>query len=366
MNVEVTQENLARALSVVGRIAGVRTTLPILANILIATNGKLLKLSATNLEIGVTHLTTAKVTKDGSVTVPARLMSEFISSLPPKNVSLTTDGQKLVIKADSFESTINGVASDEFPAIPEIKNGGSLSLPATELKSALSQVLFAASTDETRPVLTATYFHAHDGYIYLVATDSYRLAERRLIKLPKDIESPALLIPARSLSELQRIIDDSEQTVELGWDDAQAEMRFGNTTLISRLIDGKYPAYKELIPASGDIGFSIGRDELTRITKVASLFARESAGGVTLQIDESNQTVSIHSVASQIGENTSSASANVKGGGEITLNSRYLIEALNAMHSSEVTFTASGKVNPCVLSAKDEPDYIHVIMPLRS
>lgn len=367
MNVDVTQENLARALSVVGRVAGVRTTLPILANILITTSGKLLRLSATNLEIGVTHLTTAKVTKDGSITVPARLMSEFINSLPPKNVSLTTEGQKLIIKAESFESTINGVAADEFPAIPEIKNGGSLVLPAAELKAALSQTIFAASSDETRPVLTAVYLYVHDGAICLAATDSYRLAERKLLKLPKDVVGgPSLLIPARSLAELQRIIDDGEENVELDWDDAQAELRFGNTTLVTRLIDGKYPAYKELIPTKGEISFSIGRDELTRITKVASLFARESAGGVTLQIDETKQTVSIHSVASQIGENTSTASAQVKGGGEITLNSRYLIEALNAMNSAEVTFTASGKVNPCVLTAKEEPDYLHVIMPLRS
>jgi DNA polymerase-3 subunit beta len=366
MEVELTQENLARALNLVGRVAGTRATLPVLSNILIKTSNQQLGLAATNLEIGVTHLASAKITKPGSITVPARLMVEFINSLPPSNVSIGTDGQKLLIKAGQFQSTINGVASEEFPAIPEVKNGRGLQLPAGELKAALAQVIFAASGDETRPVLTACYLHAHNGALYLVATDSYRLAERRLMKLGKNDPQPELLIPARSLAELLRIIDDSQETVELAWDDAQAELRYGQTTLVSRLIDGKYPSYRDLIPKKGEIGFSIARDELLRITKVASLFARESAGGITLTIDEGQKEVRIHSVASQIGENTSAASAEVQGGGEVTLNSRYLIEALGAINASEVTFTASGKVNPCVLSAKDEPDYLHVIMPLRS
>ena len=275
MKVEVTQENLHAGLSIVGRVAGVRTTLPILANILISTDGKQLRLAATNLEIGIVHHIGAKITEAGSLTVPARLMHEFIASLPPSNVSLETDGQKLLIKASQFESTINGIASDEFPSIPEIKSEHHLTLPASEFKTALNQTIFAASSDETRPVLTAVYMYRTNPAICLAATDSYRLAERKLTPAAKSPEQPKLLIPARSLNEIQRIIDERGETIELSWDDAQTQLKYGKTTIVSRLIDGAYPAYQDLLPKESEITFTINREELLRVTKVASLFARE-------------------------------------------------------------------------------------------
>lgn len=365
MQVEVTQENLSRALGVVGRVASGRTTLPILANILIEAGDSGLKLSTTNLEIGITHDISAKVEAKGKLTVPARLMQDFINSLPASNISLSTENNKLHISSGKFTSTINGVAADDFPSIPELNGGKGLKVSSTELKHTLNQILLAASADETRPVLTAVNFYKNDTNLVVVATDSYRLAEREIKKV-KPSEQIELLIPARSLNELSRIIDSEDSDIEMNYDESQVQFSYGNTKLVSKLIDGKYPAYRELIPKENEISFTIARDELLRITKVASLFARESAGGITLHVSEDDQTVSIHSVASQVGENTSSADAKVIGSGEVTLNSRYLVEALGVIDAKEVEFGFSGKVNPCILRATGDEEYLHVVMPLRS
>jgi DNA polymerase-3 subunit beta len=367
MRIEVTQENLSRALHVVGRIAGGRTTLPILANILIVTDGSRLKLSTTNLEVGIIQYISAKVDEAGAITMPARLLHDYIASLPHTNITLSTQEQKLHIEAERFTSTINGIAADEFPSIPTVKSNQTLTLPSTELKTTLQRSLFAASTDDTRPVLTSVLLHTHKDSLYLAATDSYRLVEQEIPsevsgKISNEIQ---LLLPARSLNELIRILPD-EKAVELSWDDAQAELRFEDTTLITRLIEGTYPNYRDLIPTSSETSFEVGREELLSVTKVASLFARESAGGITLSVNEGQQAVSIRSVASQVGENTSEAEAKVSGSGEVTLNSRYLIEALNAMDADAIQFNFTGKVSPCLIVPIGKSGQLHVIMPLRS
>lgn len=366
MRVSVTQENLSRALHAVGRIAGGRTTLPILANVLLTTDNTQLKLSATNLEVGIIQHISAKIDEAGSITIPARLLGDYIASLPPTNITLSTKEHKLHLEAERFNSTINGIAADEFPSIPEVKSTHTLTFDGGSFKQALQRCLFAASSDDTRPILTAILLHVVKGALYVVATDSYRLSEQQLDN-PKSetLDDITLLLPARSLSELVRILGDGD-TLELSWDEAQAELRFGDSTLISRLIEGTYPNYRDLIPKSSEATFETSREELLSITKVASLFARESAGGITLSVDEAAQTIHVRSIASQIGDNTSVAQAEVKGGGEVTINSRYLIDALGAMTSDKVSFGFSGKVSPCLLQPVSTPGQLHVIMPLRS
>jgi DNA polymerase-3 subunit beta len=366
MRVGVTQENLSRALHAVGRIAGGRTTLPILANVLLTTDSAQLKLSATNLEVGIIQHISAKIDEAGSITIPARLLSDYITSLPPTNITLSTVEHKLHLEAERFNSTINGIAADEFPSIPEVKSSHTLTFDGASFKQALQRCLFSASTDDTRPVLTAVLLHAVKGSLYVVATDSYRLSEQQLDSPKTSIsEDTTLLLPARSLGELVRILADND-TLELSWDEAQAELRFGDTTLITRLIEGTYPNYRDLIPKSSEATFEIGREEFLSITKVASLFARESAGGITLSLDEAAQTINVRSIASQVGDNTSIAQAEVKGSGEVTVNSRYLIDALGAMTSDTISFSFSGKVSPCLLQPIGKPGQLHVIMPLRS
>ena len=365
MKVQVTQENLSAALGSVGRVAGSRTSLPILANVLIKTEGNQLQLAATNLEIAITELIGAKVDTPGSVTVPARLVSDFISSLPGGNVQLELDGAKLHITSGNYQSTINGTPADDFPSIPELTAKQPITIDAEDFKTAAQQTVIAVSSDEARPVYTGVYFYTTDNNLYAVATDTYRLAER---KLTGDVtDEIKTIVPSRTVSELQRLASDTKQ-LKLIIGDSQLMAQTDSTELVSKLIDGKFTSYRHLITDNSDVTFKIEREQLLSITKVAALFARESAGSITLEVSESDGTVKIASVASQVGENESEVPAEVSGNGSVTLNSRFLIDALNVIPDDEVSFSFSGSSAPCVLRPLGESssDYVHIIMPLRS
>ncbi|MCU0667094.1 MAG: DNA polymerase III subunit beta [Patescibacteria group bacterium] len=364
MKLQVTQENLSKALSNVAKIAMAnKNPLPILNNVLIQTIEGRLSLSATNLEIAVTEKIGSKVSSEGSITVPARLMQEYISSLPSGVLDLELDNNKLKIITDQYSSTINGVLSDEFPSFPVLEPNVSWVIPIKEFKKGLQQVVFAASSDETRPVLTGVYLHTLDGWIYAAATDSYRLSEKKLMKSNQDI---SMLVPANAIQELLRILPDSDDKLTVSADNQQVLFKAGEIELVTRLIDATYPDYKKLIPKSYTTTATLQRDELISITKVSALFARESAGSITLKVDVIDKSVSINSIASQLGENSSKASATVDGSGDVTLNSRYLLDVLNVLNAKEVTISFNGKLEPFVVTSTDAKDQVYIVMPLKS
>ena len=247
--------------------------------------------------------------------------------------------------------------------MPAIEGGRSWTIPAKTLKKGLSQTIIAASADEARPVLTGVYVHTFEGKLYAVATDSYRLAEKELMKIKDEVE---LLVPASAIQDLLRIMGDFDGDVEVTHDDQQVLFRVDSVEMVARLIDGKYPDYRKLIPATFAVSAKLPHAELTNITKVSSLFARESAGSITINVSEADKQVSVHSIASQLGENTAAAAAEVTGEGGITLNSRYLLDALHVINDDSVTFAFNGKLEPSVLRAEGKTDYTHVIMPLKS
>jgi DNA polymerase-3 subunit beta len=363
MKLQVTQANLNRALSSVARIANSRGTLPILANVLIKTSKNRLSLSATNLDIAITHFIGAKIEEEGSITVPAKLMQEFVSSLPEDIIDIELDGNKLNVSTKKYNSVVNGVLADDFPVMPAIKDGKSWKVNTSIFKKAMQQVVFAASNDETRPVLTGVLLKTTNKNLAMAATDSYRLAEKNLGKINEDVE---MLVPASALQDLLRVLGDEDEDIVVKNDGQQVLFKLSDIELVTRQVDGKYPDYEKLIPKSFNVKALLKRSDLINVTKVSSLFARESAGSVTIVIDESTQTLSIKSVASQLGENTASAEAKIKGTGSITLNSRYLLDALNAFSSEEVEFGFNGKLEPTLLSDPNNLDYKHIVMPLKS
>jgi DNA polymerase-3 subunit beta len=363
MKLQVTQENLNRALGSVARVANSRGTLPILANVLIKTSNNRLSLSATNLDIAINHYIGAKVTEEGSTTVPARLMQDFVNSLPEGVIDLDLQETKLHVSMDKYKSVVNGIVADDFPSMPAISDGKSWSLKSADFKKGLQQVVFAASNDETRPVLTGVLLQTLDGKLYMAATDSYRLAERQIGKNKDEVR---LLIPASALHDLLRVIGDDDGELQITHDDQQVLFQVGDIELVARLLEGKYPDYQKLIPESFATEARLKRADLVNVTKVSSLFARESAGSVTIEVDEAAQQISIRSVASQLGENNATAEAKVTGSGSITLNSRYLLDALNAFSGEEISFGFNGKLEPSLLSDPSAADYRHVIMPLKS
>ncbi len=363
MKLQVTQENLNRALSSVARVANSRGTLPILANVLIKTSNNRLSISATNLDIAITHYLGAKVTEEGVITVPARLMQDFVGSLPNGVIELNLEGTKLHVTTDKYQSVVNGIVADDFPIMPAISSGTKWKISSRLFKKGLQQVVFAASNDETRPVLTAVLLETTGGKLGMAATDSYRLAEKQLGSSKEDVQ---LLVPASAMQDLLRVLSDEDSDIQITHDGQQVLFQVGDVELVTRLVDGKYPDYRKLIPESFATTATLQRADLISVTRVSSLFARESAGSVTLEVDEAAGQLSIRSVASQLGENTATATAKVSGGGSITLNSRYLLDALNALSGEEVLFGFNGKLEATLLRDTASSDYLHIIMPLKS
>jgi len=366
MELTVTQENLTKALTAASRIASTKTQLPILNNILLRTDGNRLLVAATNLEVASAQYIGAKITKPGSITIPARLVSEFVASLPKESVELKVTGDQLRLTCGRYNSVINGVAADDFPELPTIDESSSISYSITvdDFKQAVSQTIITASSDSTRPVLTGVYWHSHEGYLYLAATDGYRLSERRLVETTSEV---AAIVPTQTLQEVLRIIDDESDVVEVLFDETQVRFRVNEAEIVSRLIDGNFPDYRQLIPKESAINSIIRKDDFVRITKIAGLFARESGGSVTITVNAETNTMSIHSIASELGENTSEAEAVVDNDGQITLNSRYISDALSAVDGESVRCSFNGKMSPCVIAAHtEETNYYHIIMPLKS
>lgn len=370
MNVRITQENLARALNVTGRIVGSRTSLPVLGNVLLSTDSNRLKISATNLEIGITNWIGCKVEQEGSITVPAKLLTEFVSNLPAgKNLDLETTDANLSITTPNYTSHINGISADEFPATPEVASKPILTLSSELMKEAISQVVVAAAPDESRPVLAGVYMYIDDGQLILVSTDSFRLAEYRL-PLPKQVKETELqaIIPTRTMQELVRILGESDGEVSMYIADNQVMFQVDDIELVSRLIEGKFPPYQQIIPTSEETRATLATSDFSRVTKMAHLFARENGGNIRIEVQAEGE-LRILSSAAQIGDNTSSAPCEVAGDdNEISLNASYLTDALAAIKTKQVSLSMNGKRDAIVVrpQGNDAPDYLHIIMPVRT
>ncbi|MCL2280824.1 DNA polymerase III subunit beta [Candidatus Saccharibacteria bacterium] len=363
MKAVVTQENLARALNIVSRIASSRTTLPILSNILIkAEDGKLI-LSATNLEVAITGSIPAKINREGVLIAPARLITEFIANLPKTNIEINASDNKITITAGNYHSVVNTVAADEFPVLPEPKTKISIKIPISDFKKAVAGTALVASNDTTRPILTGVYLHTFNSVLYMAATDGYRLAEKKVLPLDKEISA---IVPASTLSDVVRIISDEIKEITVNFSDDQISFVIGDTVVTSRLIDGNFIDYRQLIPNKTDVVATLNHDEFIRITKISELFARETAGSITLKVDADTSTLSIRSITSELGENNSEAEATVKGSGTITLNSKFLLDALSQIDGDNVKLQFSGKLAPALLTADDDDTYKHIIMPVKS
>lgn len=368
MEVTVTQENLDFAVSSANRVASSKAGLPILSNILFRTDSSRLVVAATNLELSSSHTVPAKVSKPGSITIPAKLLSDVVHNLPKDSVTLSVTDTKLKITTSSTSSTINGMSDEEFPELPIIDESDdviSYTLTADDLKHAVSQTIVSASSDSTRPVLTGVYWHSHDGALFLAATDGYRLAERRLIETKSDIHA---IIPVSTLQEVMRTLKDDTPELDILFSETQVTFKVGTVELASRLIDGTFPDYRQLIPAQSETSMTLSRTEFVRAIRIASLFAREAGGGITLAADAEQERFTIASIASEVGENASQLSTEINGEpGSVSLNSRYLLDALSVMSAEQITFGFSGKLSPCVLQeVSKEQSYKHIVMPLKS
>ena len=367
MEIKIIQEKLAKALNHVSKVvAGGRATLPILNNVLIRVDDKKVSLTTTNLDMAVVDYLSVIDSKNGVVTVPARLIAEFVANLPKgETVTLTAENETVTVKTDRYNSVLNGTLADDFPELPGMDEGKTVkfTLSVEDFKTGLSQVMVAASNDMARPALTGVYFNTTDDTLYVAATDGYRLAERKLVE--KVGVEVAAVVPAASLRAVLSLLDDNVEEVEILFDEAQVKFRLNEVEVTSKLVDGSFPDYRQLIPKDSEIKVDLKRDELVRVTKLAALFAREVGGSVVCSTKAEDGTFAIASVANELGENNSEIKTEVEVDGKVTLNSRFLLDALNVLEGKTVKVGFSNKLDPIVLKSEQDAGYIHIIMPLK-
>lgn len=369
MEIEIKQNKLNKALKVVSRIAAnSRTTLPILSNVLLDVKDKKASLVATNLDMAIVNHIPVSSSKDGKITVPARLFSEFIDILPSnQTVKLVSKNNKLVASTDEYNSTINGVSADDFPDLPELneKETVSFKINVEDFTNGLNKVINASSNDLTRPALTGVYFNTFEGNLYIAATDGYRLADKKFIsKVDSEIQA---IVPTSSLQEALRCIDDEIKEIEIIFDEAQVRFRMNNIEITSKLIDGSYPDYRQLVPKDNDVTVELDKNEFIRVVKLAALFAREVGGSIICKTDSKKGILTVTSVANEFGENASDIKVDTDKDVKVTLNARYLLDALNVMDGNKVLMGFSNKIDPIVLRNRNQTkDYTHIIMPLKS
>ena len=366
MKIKVTQEKLSKALNNVSRIAIGKVTLPILNNVLIRVDNKKVSLITTNLDMAIVDFLPVSSSEDGVVTVPAKLLAEFVSNLPKgETVEISSKDTKVTITAGKYSSVINGAVADDFPELPEIdeKQAVTYKIGTDEFKASVAQVIIASSNDLTRPALTGVYFNTDSNTLAIAATDGYRLAEKKLIdKVKSEVKA---IVPSNSLQEVLRSITDDVEEVEISFNEDLVRFRLGEVEVISKLIDASFPDYQKLIPKDCNIGVNLNREELTRVTKLAALFARSVGGSIVCETITPD-TFSVKSIANEFGENDSKIEVEVDKAGKINLNSRFLLDALNALEEPEISFAFSDRVAPVLLQNKKSNKYTHIIMPLKS
>lgn len=373
MNVSVMQENLARGLQTVSRAVSSRATLPVLANVLLKTENAGLKLTATNLEIGISCWVPGKVETEGEITVPARLVTDLVASLPNQRIDLVLSAKDRTLKVScgGSKSSIKGIEADEFPVVAAIGEAPTTAVPARALRDALGEVVFAAATDESRPILTGVLTRLSGESMTLAAADNYRIAVRQVPLAQAVGAELSIVVPARSYAELMRILPDADDPIEITVTPNRSQVLFHTegTDLVSRLIEGQFPNYEPVVPKrdAWTARAVVDREAFLASTRRASIFARDSANIVKVEVGADGAGIAVTAHAADVGDNADQIDAAVEGGTTtIAFNARYLIDVLAALGADEAALELSGPLAPGVIRGVGKEDYVHVIMPVRT
>jgi DNA polymerase-3 subunit beta len=372
VRISTDQDTLQRGLGVVSRAVATRSTLPQTSHIYIATDGGRLKLAATNLEIAITSWITAEVGEEGAITIPSRLLTEFVGSLPdaPITLSVAARSKQVQIVCARNEATISGMDADDFPPIPTISDAQVIRLEPAALREAIEHVVFAAATDDSRPVLTGVHFKIGDDKLTLAAADGFRLAVYHVGIAEAPPEAIEVIVPARALQELSRLLADRDEPVAFEINSARstALFRLSDVELTAQLIQGTFPAYNQLIPAEYQTRATLDAGEFLREVRTAAVFARDGSGIVRLQVTKSDGEpgkLTISARAEEQGDHQGEMDSEVEGeDAKIAFNSRYLQDVLQVLGGGRVALESTGPSNPGVLRPEGSESYVHVIMPM--
>ncbi len=366
MKIICTQENLNKGLNLVSHIANKNSNLPILNNVLFKANKDGLTLITTDLEIGIKVFVRSKVVEEGDFTIDAKLLNNYVSLLPKENIDLNLNEGSLEIKSANQETSIKGLDAEDFPLIPEIEKTNEVLIPAADLKKALNQVLFSASLDSSRIEINAVNFNFYKENLTLVATDSYRLAEKK-IKINNQSKEANLIIPLKTLQELNRIIAEQPgEDLKLYFNENQILFVFDGVELVSRVIDGHYPDYKQIIPSSFVTKVKCDLNKLIPAIKAVSLFCKQGINDIKLSFEEKSGEIIISTASSYTGNSIARIPAEIKGeNNDIVFNYRYLLDGLNNIDSSQVYLQLNNNASPGLVQPGDNQEYIYLIMPIR-
>lgn len=364
MKISCKRENLLSGLNIVGRMVKTRATLPVLSNIMIASDKGRLKLISTDLEAAVTHWIGAKIDEEGAVTLPARTFIDYVTSTSDDTIELNSLGADVSISSAHYHSTIKGLAAEEFPIIPQVGGEKPVKISAKALKQAIFATAYAAALDETRPVLSGILLRLKGSSLFVVATDSYRLAEAK-INVGKVDRALEVIIPQRAAAELARILPQDESEVSLYVGENQAEFRFGDIEFQTRQIEGSFPDYEQIIPKEFVYEFDVSKVEMEEAIKTASIFSRDSGNNIKF-VASSNELV-ITSVSSQIGDSEARIKVVSKGTPlSISFNARYILDALSAVEGENLHFAFAGELVAGLITDPENTDYRYIVMPLRN
>lgn len=367
MHLVCQQKYFLEAILVVQKAISPQHTLPILGNILLKAEGQKLHLSATNLEIAITTSLPAEIKNEGKVTIPAKILGNYISLLKEGDIEIKLeDGETISLKAPGTKTKIKGISPEDFPTIPIVENQESFTVSGEDFKKSIEEIIFCCSSTTTRPVLSGVYLYGKESEIRLVATDSYRLGEKK-IKLEKKKFSEELrnIIPAKTMLELSRILAlKKEENLEVVTSKNQILFRIGNIELISRLIEGKFPEYQQIIPKESKVTVKTNISDFLLGIKRVALFARENNNNIKFHFSGSKITLTTD--ATEIGSEESEIPAEITGNDVTTaLNGQYVLDVLQCISTEDAVLELQEKLTPVVIKPEKDENLIHVIMPLK-
>ncbi|MEI7579921.1 MAG: DNA polymerase III subunit beta [bacterium] len=373
MKATLIQENLAKALTHINKAISNRPNIPVLANVLIETEKGRIKLSSTNLEIGINTWIGADVEIDGKLTVSARLLAEFINSLKSGKIEIEYSKQTLVVNSVDNKAEFYVIPADDFPKVPEAEGKAILKMNAIEFANIIAKTAFAAGNDESRPVLTGILFYLKDEELALVAIDGFRLS-KKILKIKTKIETEVKeIVPAKALIEVEKLIRDvatDKDEIEIFYMNTKNQMLFKmkDVELTTRLIEGEFPDYEQILPKDKVLKLLISKSEFADILKVVMIFARNVIGNkAKFSIDTELNKLKLAANVVDIGNNESSVNiSQVEGDNlETGFNVKFLSEMISAIESKDIEFQSNGPTAPGVFLDTKDSNYIHVIMPMR-
>lgn len=384
MKLSCLQENFNKGLMISSHIASKNANLPILSNILLKAENKIIKLITTNLEIGITCVLRGKVEEEGVITLEAKLLTDYVSLLPNERIDIKLKDQNIELKCKNFETKIRTAPADEFPLLPQVEKNTPYNCKISDFKKALSQVIFAVASNEIRPEISGVLFNFTvengTGKLILAATDSYRLAEKTVLSVDipeeKAGSSQSVIVPVKTLQEIQRILSILKETNEGNAPDtlsiyiSENQILFScqDVEVISRIIEGQYPDYKQIVPTSSKTQVTINKNDLIKTVKIASLFAKSGINDVSLNFSAKNGVgeFTVFAASNKLGENISKLETKFSGEkNSIVLNYRYLLDGLQNIDSEEVILEVNDSNSPCLIRPAEGNDYFYLVMPIK-